>query len=89
MNIALFNKLQYDFETTGEESLEGGANYVRLSEYVEVDFPTLDIGDIINGQVEVIDAQIKTEQVAAEIKLNELKQRRDELLALPNLSQEQ
>ena len=88
MKIALFKNVQHDFETAGEEGLDGCAGYARLSEYVEVDFPMLDAETLTKIQIDIIDTQIKTVQVAAEVKLNELKQRRDELLALPNLSQE-
>jgi hypothetical protein len=57
-------------------------DYIRVSEVVDVDFPERSHDEVVAQELSSIDNQIKTVQVAAEVKLNELKQRRDELLAL-------
>jgi hypothetical protein len=57
-------------------------DYIRVSDVVDVDFPDRANSEIVAKELGCIDKQIKTVQVAAEVKLNELKQRRDELLAL-------
>lgn len=41
MKIALYKNVKHDYETVHGDGLEGCVDYVRLSEWVEVEFPRL------------------------------------------------
>ena len=87
MKLALFKHMEYGFESAGEETLEGCGDYVRLTEYVDVDFHRLPYGDAEKAEIAIIDKQIKSEQAESEVKIGRLNQRKAELLALPGAEQ--
>ncbi len=86
--FALFKNMEHDFECTADESFDSTAGYVRLSEYVDIDFPELPSEDVVGMQVAMINDEIQRVQADTEIKLSGLRQKRDELLALPSLQGE-
>ncbi len=56
--------------------------YIRISEIVEVDFPDLPKEEVNNKEVAIIENAIKNEMAKSESRLNKLKQRKQELLAI-------
>jgi len=81
--LALYKSTEHGFECTANESFEEVSGYVRLSEYVDIDFPDLPSSDIVAKQVAALNEEIQRVQADTERKLNGLRQQRDELLALP------
>ena len=82
MKLAVYKHEYSDGSPCGEwaETCNG---YVRLTEFVEVDFPPLADATVIARQVEMIDRQISKVRVAAADEVARLEQRKAELLALP------
>lgn len=52
MKIAIFKNLEHGFETVHNDGLELSATYVRVTDYVDIDFPRL------SDSVVVVEAQI-------------------------------
>lgn len=84
MKIAQYKNLEYDFLAVCGEDMPD--HYVRVSEFVEVEFTPLDKRETVKAEVAFIDNQIGQVNAAAQVKLNELNQRKSELLALEDLS---
>ena len=57
-------------------------SYVRLSEFIEVDFPELDKKTMLNSQVAVLDRQITKVRADAQAAETALVKRKQELLAI-------
>ncbi len=83
MKVAKFKNVEYDnIEIVSDESREKWENYVRTSEYIDVEFTDRKQSEVINEQVAALD------KVAEELGnkymegLAEIKQRKEELLAL-------
>ena len=60
-------------------------NYLRITEYLDVEFTPIDDAELVNKQIAGIDKQIKDTQVAAQMKVNMLTAMKNDLLALPEL----
>ena len=88
MKIAQFRSSVYNLISVSDEVLERCEDYVRISEYVEVDFVERNKEDVVNDEIAVIDTQIKTVNLDAYKKTSELEQRKAELLAIPDMSNE-
>ncbi len=86
MKVAKFKSLEYGYESVSDEGLDHLPNYVRLSEYVDVEFPPLGRDEVIQKQVSALDAV--RERIVEEFtgKLAEIDRRKQELLALPDMS---
>ncbi|MCK4621266.1 MAG: hypothetical protein KAT62_03525 [Desulfuromonadales bacterium] len=88
MNIALY-KTGYGsnilFET---RMMDGDDKYIQITEPVDVEFIPLDNKAITEQEIIVIDKKIKTVKAATQIELNQLEQRKAELLAIPDMSNE-
>jgi|GEM_PF-5965127 len=82
MKLALFKNIEYDFEIVSTDVSEGHQEYVRVSEYVDVDFPRLDGPDVVLQQIERLREQKKRIQAGTEAELNRIDQRIGDLLAL-------
>jgi len=86
VRVAQFKSLKYDYITVSAEGLDGADEYIRVSEYIDVDFVERDPRETIEQEVDTIDKQIQTVQAAAQVKLNELEQRKNDLLALEDMT---
>jgi hypothetical protein len=86
MKIAMYKIISCNLDVPREfnEYNENNDDLVRLTETVEVDFKPLQDEEVIKNQVDFLDNSIKQVQAAAESKINELKQKKQELLALPS-----
>jgi hypothetical protein len=80
MKLALFKNISVAsvYESALSEAFERINGYVRISEYVDVDFPSLPAPGIIAAQVAQIDQQIDKAMAV----IHELGARKQELLAL-------
>lgn len=82
MKIALFKDLRFDHESPSSEGLERSTEYVRVSEYADIQFVRLAPEQVVGKQLEAIDAaeaELNSKYVE---KLSELNQKRQELRAL-------
>ena len=83
MKVAIFKNLEHNFTCVNDDGLEGCESYVRLSEYVDVDFPLLSNEDVVAKQVDALEEAKKNIQAQTERKLTEIDRQIGELLALP------
>jgi len=86
MKVALYKCLSLDFDVLRDagDLFEENDDYIRLTEIVDIDLKPLSDVNIINKEVAYIDNQIKRVQAVSEVRINELKQKKQELLALPS-----
>jgi hypothetical protein len=83
MKIARFKRLgEHSYETIDSDLLDGLENYVRLTEYVDVEFPMLSEESVIQKQVDALDRTEQALRESFETKLNAIKDERAKLLAL-------
>lgn len=83
MRIARFKRLgEHSFETFGDEALERVKGYVRLTEYVEVEFPPLRDGVLVEKHLEALDAAEAEVRTRFQSMLNEIERQRQELRAI-------
>ena len=88
MKIALY-KTDYGSNIIFETGMmDGDDKYIQISEPVDVEFIPLDYKTITEQEIIVIDKKIKTVKAATQIELNQLEQRKAELLAIPDMSNE-
>jgi hypothetical protein len=82
MKIALFHT-SHGIEHPCEEIMEKCSNYVRVSEYVDVDFPPLPKDEVVGKILTSLDKEATDVRAECERKLKTIQQRRAELLQLP------
>lgn len=82
MKIAKFKSLGHGYETVHTKALDGCDGYVRISEYVDVEFPPLADAEMINNAIVALDR--RREKIVDEFtdKLAEIDQQKSELLAI-------
>lgn len=82
MKVAEFQSIDCGYKTVATDSLDGSEHYIRISEYVDVEFPQLSGDEHIQGAVAALDRQ--RDRVVEELsrKLAEIDQRKKELLAI-------
>lgn len=73
-------------ESSGEASVKY-SGWVRISEYVEVEFPSLATQVVVEGQLKQLDAAEAELRTKFQGKLNELANERAKLLSLTHESQ--
>jgi hypothetical protein len=82
MKIILLRNTKYNFESVWE----AGDNYpdelIPVSEPMEVEFKMLPDLDVLNLQIEEIDNQIQKERANSQVRLNNLNQKKQELLSI-------
>lgn len=83
MKVAIFKHLEHDFTLVSDGLLDGCKSYVRLSEYVDIDFPMITNEAVVTRQVEALEEAKKNIQAQTERKLTEIDRKIGELLALP------
>lgn len=83
MKVALFKSMEYGIEMVSTQATEKYSNgYVRISEYVDVDFPPLQDEAVVRQQIEKLD------EIADKItddyrnKIAEIQDRKSKLLAI-------
>ena len=88
MKIAQFKSLEYGYESIQDESFEDIDDYIRISEYIDVEFTEINREEIVSAEISVIDKKIKSVNLAANQKVSELERIKAELLAIPDMSNE-
>ena len=64
------------------DSLRLKTGNVRVTEYIDVDFPDLSQETVVSAQITAIDAVIAEKTASMIIEINKLKERKSELLAI-------
>jgi hypothetical protein len=82
MRLAKYKNLQLDIEVVSQEWPSCGPHYIRVSEYVEVDFPPLPAEAVTALEIHALDCKIQAIQDQAFFDIAQIKQRKQELLAL-------
>lgn len=86
--IAMFESTKWggyhSFSTINDEDRDefGGGEYVRATEYVDVEFPERERGDVIKAQLSALDAEEDKVREDSARKLANIADRRRSLLAL-------
>lgn len=86
MKIAKYKHIGsgYSYETVASEDLSTSPEFVRLSEFVDVDFPPLSNSEVIGKQLAALDLAEIDVREKFEGALNTIKRQRSELMALPH-----
>ena len=86
MKIALFKSIEYGWTMPAAQHDDGSdphlGSYVRITEYVDVDFPPRAPEEIVPAQLAAIDRAEQDARAKFQLQLNELAERRAKLLAL-------
>lgn len=80
--LALFKWITLNIVTPCEEWAEADEDKIRLTEWVEVDFPELPPEDHVKKEIEALDIRIAEVRTAAEVKIAQIERRKSELLAI-------
>jgi len=89
MKIAEFKSLEHGFICVADNSLEECTNFVRLSEYVEVEFTKLPNECVIRPQIEALETQRTELQAKTQLQLTDIDRKINELTALPQPNKDQ
>lgn len=86
MKIAIFKRIAeksaYEYETVGKPSYEEDPIFVRISEYVDVEFPPRAKDEVVQTQLAALETAEKAARTKFQEVLNSIEQRRDELKAI-------
>jgi hypothetical protein len=83
MKIAKYKRLgEYGYETVSDEGLENCADYVRVSEFVDIEFPPLESNEVIQRQLNALDRAENEVRAKFQDMLNSIEQQRAELRAI-------
>lgn len=86
MKLAIY-KTDYGTELVFEsDRISEDDKYIRISEIIDVPFVPRNVKEVAKKELAVIEKLIQTVQADAQVKLNALEQRKQELLALPSMS---
>jgi hypothetical protein len=90
MKIAMYRSLSIGYDTVFEanEWVEADDERARISEIIDIEFKPLTDKSIIEKQIAYIDNKINQIMAVSEKELTELKTKKAELLAIPDLSAE-
>jgi hypothetical protein len=80
--LALFKNVEYGWVFASEESRNEADDYIRITEYVEVDFTELPLNDVINSQIESLDKAAEEMGKKYMEGLESIKRKKAELLSL-------
>ncbi len=85
MKIAMYETISgsaFPLEVT--DYIEGNDEYIRISEIIEINFKDLPDKDVMNNKIKSIDKKINETLAEHNIEINNLKDIKNKLLALPN-----
>jgi hypothetical protein len=86
ISVAVFKSIEPSgmsgFETIDQKHWEKMDNYVRISEYVEVEFPQLQDEIVIDKYIEALDRSERAVRLEFQKRLDEIAGQRANLLAL-------
>lgn len=84
--LAIFKDVEYGFINAHDNRFEKVENYVRMTEYVEIDFPDREQSEVINSQIAALDAAAEELGKKYMEGLESIKLKKAELLALTEQS---
>ncbi len=82
MKIAMYKNTDYGITTVMKEEQGKIFGYIRMTEFVEVDFTGLPFSETSPQEIKVIDEQIKGVKSEFTDKLAQLESRKSELLSI-------
>lgn len=85
MKIAQYKNVAYDFECVSDDGLATCKDYVRLSEWVDVDFPPIPREETVKAELAILEEEANEIRAETQQRLNEIERRKQELLALPSV----
>lgn len=86
MELAVFKDVKADFVCAANRFLEEAAEYVRISEYVTVDFPDLDRDELVKKQIDVLREQKNSILATAQAAVNDIDRKIGDLQAITHNS---
>jgi hypothetical protein len=86
IKLAVFKSKDSEFITVIDEIAEYWDNYVRISEYIEVEFPEREKAEYIQEEINLLDKMADEIRAKATEGLNNINRRKEELLALEHKS---
>ena len=87
MKYAIFKCQKYQYETIDNKHFEKVSGYIRMSEYVDVEFPPLPDEEVIPLEIAALDKERDDELAKHLTKLENIAERKSKLLALPHQEQ--
>jgi hypothetical protein len=84
--IAKFKSIDHGSPAYLGEWAEGFSSYVRISEYIEVEFPEREKAEYIQEEINLLDKMADEIREKATEGLNNINRRKEELLALEHKS---
>jgi hypothetical protein len=86
IKLAIFKSKDSEFITVIDEIAEYWEDYVRISEYVEVEFPDREKAECVKEEITILDKMADEIRAKATEGLNNINRRKEELLALEHKS---
>ena len=83
MKVALFRNIKHDFVSVSDLDLCRNDDYIRESEWVEVEFPPLSSEEMAAKKIGILESMKKDLQAKTQQRLNEIDRQIAELQALP------
>jgi hypothetical protein len=80
--IAVFKELKYNYESVCDEQFDTFKDYVRLTEFVEVEFPPLQSEEIVQKQLDALDMAESELRNRFQEALGGIERQREELRAI-------
>ena len=81
--LAIFKDVKYGYNAYAESGLDLSTDYVRLSEYVDVDFPMLPPEETVSKEIEMLDKLSCSVRAKYHDDIAEIYRKKAELIALP------
>lgn len=83
MKVAMFKRLgEWSYDTVAGDELEGCGDFVRITEYVDVEFPPLESARVVEKQLEALDKAEQEVRSKFEGALCQIERQRQELRAI-------
>jgi hypothetical protein len=84
--IAVFKDVEGKYTSILGDYADSWTNYIRISEYIEVDFPDREKAECIHDEIKILSKMADEIMVKATEGLNNINRRKEELLALEHKS---
>lgn len=82
LTLAMFKNLKHNFLSASEKDLEGAPDWLRMTEFIECEFPDLPPSEVTQKQLKAIGDRQATEVHRHALAMADLDEERSKLLAL-------
>ena len=82
MKLAGMKHAEFGFTSACEEVLDGHSEWIRLTEFVEVDFPELPPEETVQIQLDALEREEQKETARHAAVVSDIEDRRSKLLAI-------